>query len=316
VGASSVPGTVSSGAPPPPLPGRFVVTPSAGSTVRGAVPVELMAAPGSEGAATVRFANETLVVSPNDTVVVNSPSQLNGTYELVVASPTAAGPSNLTISITVTGWTPPYVAPLNAVAVAAAEFGDAPWTAEFNGSAEGGSPAYSWAWTFGDGTTAVTQNATHLYTTAGNFVAELTVTDAAGRMSRSQVDVFTFPTLSVVVSSSRSTWTTGSPVTLTANVSGGDGPYNYSWAAPAGECPMSSGGRVTCTPIVSGGVSVRLQVTDALGYVAAAWYNTSVDAAPSNAAPTSDSPLLIGASVLAVALGAAAYLVLRRRRPS
>ena len=60
-----------------------------------------------------------------------------------------------------------------------------PYTGEINqavsftGFASGGTTPYTWAWTFGDGGTAVVQNPTHTYTTAGNYTATLTVTDSA-----------------------------------------------------------------------------------------------------------------------------------------
>ncbi len=49
---------------------------------------------------------------------------------------------------------------------------------QFTGSASGGTTPYTWAWTFGDGGTAVVQNPTHTYTTAGTYNVTLTVTDA------------------------------------------------------------------------------------------------------------------------------------------
>jgi hypothetical protein len=49
----------------------------------------------------------------------------------------------------------------------------------FTGSATGGTTPYTWAWTFGDGGTSTVQNPDHTYTTAGNYTATLTVTDAA-----------------------------------------------------------------------------------------------------------------------------------------
>jgi phage baseplate assembly protein gpV len=49
---------------------------------------------------------------------------------------------------------------------------------QFSGFASGGTEPYSWAWTFGDGGTATTQNPTHAYTTAGTYNVTLTVTDA------------------------------------------------------------------------------------------------------------------------------------------
>ena len=50
---------------------------------------------------------------------------------------------------------------------------------QFTGSAFGGTAPYTWAWTFGDGGTATTQNPTHAYTTAGVYNVTLTVTDSA-----------------------------------------------------------------------------------------------------------------------------------------
>jgi PKD repeat protein len=41
----------------------------------------------------------------------------------------------------------------------------------------------SWAWEFGDGGTATTQNPSHTYTTAGSYTARLTATNAAGSTS-------------------------------------------------------------------------------------------------------------------------------------
>ncbi len=49
----------------------------------------------------------------------------------------------------------------------------------FTGFASGGTTPYTWAWTFGDGGTATTQNPTHTYTAPGTYNVTLTVTDAA-----------------------------------------------------------------------------------------------------------------------------------------
>lgn len=50
---------------------------------------------------------------------------------------------------------------------------------QFTGFASGGTTPYTWAWTFGDGGTATTQNPTHTYTAPGTYNVTLTVTDAA-----------------------------------------------------------------------------------------------------------------------------------------
>jgi len=50
---------------------------------------------------------------------------------------------------------------------------------QFTGTADGGTPPYTWAWDFGDGGTSTQQNPTHSYTTAGLYTVHLTVTDSA-----------------------------------------------------------------------------------------------------------------------------------------
>jgi PKD repeat protein len=50
----------------------------------------------------------------------------------------------------------------------------------FVGLATGGTPPYSWSWTFGDGGTSTAQNPSHPYTIPGNYTVSLTVTDSTG----------------------------------------------------------------------------------------------------------------------------------------
>jgi PKD repeat protein len=45
----------------------------------------------------------------------------------------------------------------------------------------GGNPPYHWYWDFGDGSTASSQNTTHLYIAAGSYTITLTVYDATGK---------------------------------------------------------------------------------------------------------------------------------------
>ena len=48
----------------------------------------------------------------------------------------------------------------------------------FTGTVGGGTPGYTWNWTFGDGNTSNLQNPTHTYNSTGTFPVTLTVTDA------------------------------------------------------------------------------------------------------------------------------------------
>jgi PKD repeat protein len=58
---------------------------------------------------------------------------------------------------------------------------------QFTGLAVGGSPAYTYSWNFGDGTTSALQNPTHTYAAAGTYTATLTVTDSMGNTSAASV---------------------------------------------------------------------------------------------------------------------------------
>jgi len=51
-------------------------------------------------------------------------------------------------------------------------------------------PITAWAWNFGDGTTAVSQNPIYAYTQSGNFVVTLIVTDEQGCSDQAQQEVF------------------------------------------------------------------------------------------------------------------------------
>ncbi len=55
-----------------------------------------------------------------------------------------------------------------------------PLSVSFSGSAVGGTAPYSYLWSFGDGQTSTAQDPVHDYTQIGDFLATLTVTDAAG----------------------------------------------------------------------------------------------------------------------------------------
>ena len=98
-----------------------------------------------------------------------------------------------------------------------------------------GTGPLTYAWNFGDGTTASgTLNPTHTYQSAGTYTAELTVTDALGiaAMSTLTVTVNGSSTSSPTVSAgSPLTVNAGSAVTFSqATESGGTAPFTYSWS--------------------------------------------------------------------------------------
>ncbi|MCA9986584.1 MAG: PKD domain-containing protein, partial [Anaerolineales bacterium] len=79
------------------------------------------------------------------------------------------------------------------VAVASADqvSGDVALTVNFSaaGSTDSDGTIASYAWDFGDGTTAATANPSHVYTTPGDYVAVLTVTDNQGATTSNAVAI-------------------------------------------------------------------------------------------------------------------------------
>jgi len=76
-------------------------------------------------------------------------------------------------------------------AAASPDNGQPPLTVRFSsaGSRDPDGDEITYAWTFGDGGTSTAPNPSHVYTRAGVFPAQLTVTDASGRSSSSTVTV-------------------------------------------------------------------------------------------------------------------------------
>ena len=68
--------------------------------------------------------------------------------------------------------------PLAAAITASAVSGQAPLSVQFGSSGSTGSIT-GYLWNFGDGSTATTATASHVYTTAGTYTAKLTVTDGS-----------------------------------------------------------------------------------------------------------------------------------------
>ncbi|MCA9953963.1 MAG: PKD domain-containing protein, partial [Anaerolineales bacterium] len=79
------------------------------------------------------------------------------------------------------------------VAVAGADVlgGDVPFTVNFNstGSTDLDGTVVSYAWEFGDGATSAAANPSHAYTTPGDYVATLTVTDNQGATTSNAVAI-------------------------------------------------------------------------------------------------------------------------------
>jgi len=197
----------------------------------------------------------------------------NVTLELIDAlGVLALATENVTLS--------PPVGTLVAVATDTTTTGNAPLTVKFEGSASGGVAPYSYAWTFGDGTSGTGSAPTHTYTAQGDFEAVLTVTDGASIAAQASVLVVVLPPVGILAASI-ATNVTGGPAPLSVSfhgsASGGSAPYVYLWIFGDGSA-SASGAAAVHTYTTTGSFEATLTVTDSTGSVTSSQVDVIVTA--------------------------------------
>ncbi len=238
-----------------------------------------------------------------------------GTYTATIAVTDSNGGTASTTSASITVST---VSTLSAAIAVNPATGTAPLQVTFTGSAQGGSPGYTWAWSFGDQSTSTLQDPSHTYSSAGSFTVSLTVTDSTGATAQASTTIVVGApsgVLSVNAQATPNPATAGATIDFTANVQGGSGSYIYSWHF--GDGSLSSLAAPTHAYSAVGNYTVVLFVNDSQGAQGRTSFTVSVGAATSAPASTSAGIgpdlwwILLG--VVAV-VGVALALVLLRRR--
>ena len=224
---------------------------------------------------------------------------------------------------------PPVNTPPAASFTATPSSGEAPLLVAFDGtsSADAEAPIVSYAWNFGDGSTAPGATADHTYTTAGNYTATLTVTDSGG-LTASTTRAITvgeeLPNVPPTAVASTTTPAVG-PAPLTVTLSGEESSdpdgtiVSYLWTFPNGS--TLDGPVVQATLGAAGTVDVTLTVTDDDGDSSTATVTLRATAPPVarfTRTPAGGAPPLavqFDATRSADEVGIAGYaLVVRRRR--
>lgn len=131
-------------------------------------------------------------------------------------------------------------------------------------TASGGPGTFvSYSWTFGDGASGSGATVTHKYSTAGSYVASVSVIDGNGVVAYGRVSIV-ISNLTVTASVSATTVKEGNLVNFTAAASGGGGaPYVYTWNF--GDGTSGSGASPQHTYVKAGTYTPTVTVVDPLG---------------------------------------------------
>ncbi|MCI4368512.1 MAG: hypothetical protein L3K09_02980, partial [Thermoplasmata archaeon] len=106
-------------------------------------------------------------------------------------------------------------------------------------------------------------------TVTGNFTLGVTVTDSLnGSTSRSaNLLVSNGPSIGAVTATP-SLLDLGMKFNVSASTSGGSAPYSFTWSGLPAGCPLSKTANLTCTPITTGGFTIKLTLKDSVGKTA------------------------------------------------
>ncbi len=199
-----------------------------------------------------------------------------------------AGTASIGITVTMsTGNTPP-----TARIGASATSGEAPLTLNYSGrnSTDSDGTIVSYAWDFGNGTTALGPSGSVTYSTAGTFTMTLTVTDDGGATDQTSITITVTSSGNVAPTASIGVSATSGDAPLTIDYSGGnssdpDGSIvAYAWDFGNGTTANGPSGSVTYS--TAGTYDLSLTVTDDVGLTGSASIQISVTAPGGNAPPT------------------------------
>ncbi len=143
--------------------------------------------------------------------------------------------------------------------------GLAPLTVEFIAVMGGGTLPYTYNWSFGTGATGTGNPVNYTYTVPGNYLPSVYANDSLLENASGRVAVKVALPLSVVLTVTPSSTTTGSSVTFFAAISGGLSPYSFLWSGLPASCSPNDGPSVTCSTGTPGQYSVSVAVTDLIG---------------------------------------------------
>lgn len=177
----------------------------------------------------------------------------------------------------------------------------------FSCTAVGTARPFNATWTFGDGGVGGGAVASHAYALPGTYVATCTAVgtlDATGE-STAAVSIRADPAI-LLFQALPSSFALGQTLNLVANISGGTGPFVYTYVGLPPGCPPRNTPTFSCLPGVTGTFAIEVIVEDAVKESTAAWITITVTTPVS---PPS-SPTISPVEGYAIAGGVAGLVVL------
>lgn len=157
----------------------------------------------------------------------------------------------------------------------------------------GGLPPFTYAWEFGDGSTASTEMSSHTYAANGTYSVKLTVRDGTRHQASASKDVVVKaspPPEKALVASFK--WSSSNLVaSFDASASGGRAPYVFQWAFGDGEGVGIED--TSHTYKADGSYIVKLTVTDAAGTITTIADKVDVKQGVVNSGATTPPSLLL-----------------------
>ncbi len=146
--------------------------------------------------------------------------------------------------------------------------GDLPVVASFSASTTGGSGPYTYAWDFGDGSTATGASVSHTFAQTCACTVQVTTKDANGVAANASVLVHVYSQPIVFLIVNRVQESPGVALNFSASASGGSGTYAYVWDFGDGTTGM--GASTLHAYNAAGNYTATVNVTDPEGgYVVA-----------------------------------------------
>jgi PKD domain len=201
--------------------------------------------------------------------------------------------------------------PLLAISGSPTNVGLAPFTITLSGTTTWGTPPFTFSWLLADGTNATGSTVVHTYVKIGRYVVTLYANDSTGQTVSAQFPVQVIGPLSSLLDLQPTPpFGPGTVFTLEVLVTGGEGPYSYSWSGLPSGCASQDTQTISCTVNQAGTYEVTVTVADFLDNRIVSYLNFTV---PAPWYASSDLWIGVGAAG-AVVVGIAVWVLLRRRR--